>query len=581
MNYRIFTFLLVLVVSDAFAKIAPVYKIEYRESKTIEFQSDITISDASQAMTLLKAELPELVCRQSSLELFHTTQSPLGTHYTFNQLYNGVEVWQASIRLHVDKSGKVFLIQSTLATIEPDNIPEYKSPANRLIVLDEGYRWGNYSIVDNEYGVPYEQLQIGSTIVWRQEGRLHWSFNDTTVTGYVFLVNPINSARVVYGPPYVDSSDANTEVLRNERKLVNFTATYRNDTFYLENSWLKFKDFSNPVTPETFSVNDSFLFNRSEPGFEDVNVYYHITNMADYVTAHGYGNLIHKQLLVDAHGQFGSDNSSFNYLSNPVELEYGTGGVDDAEDGEVVIHEFAHSLSQMASPFTFVGSERRAMEEGNADYFAVSYSRRYGDYNWERVFSWDAYNEYWEGFTAKASKNYKTDLMGIMNEDREIWSSALTCIYEKLGQEVTDSLVLSYLYLQAKNTTMPQMANAILKVDTMLWQGKNYEDVKSCFVHYGILDWSVSVPDDPASQDLVNLRNTMGWATGTGAMEIDVISDLVRNIEIFDVTGKLIFKEEVRAGQTSFIASESFKSGMYVVRINTEAGPVLTKLFHY
>jgi hypothetical protein len=74
-------------------------------------------------------------------------------------------------------------------------------------------------------------------------------------------------------------------------------------------------------------------------------------------------------VIIDPHGT-SADNSFFSY---PNFIYYGTGGVDDAEDADVITHEYSHFLSRNAAPNTNVGMERQGLDEGLGDYVAASY----------------------------------------------------------------------------------------------------------------------------------------------------------------------------------------------------------------
>jgi len=111
---------------------------------------------------------------------------------------------------------------------------------------------------------------------------------------------------------------------------------------------------------------------------------------------------------VDPHGASGAD-QSFYVSASPPSIQFGVGGVDDAEDGDVIIHEYVHGLSDFASPASNTGLERRAIDEGYGDYFAASYSRGYSEYDWFNIFNWDAHNEYWAGRNANTDKHYPED----------------------------------------------------------------------------------------------------------------------------------------------------------------------------
>ena len=48
--------------------------------------------------------------------------------------------------------------------------------------------------------------------------------------------------------------------------------------------------------------------------------------------------MVNYAIDVDCHGFNGGDNSAFNPGTNPPSIVFGQGGVDDAEDADVIIH---------------------------------------------------------------------------------------------------------------------------------------------------------------------------------------------------------------------------------------------------
>ena len=54
---------------------------------------------------------------------------------------------------------------------------------------------------------------------------------------------------------------------------------------------------------------------------------------------------------------------------NKDEIRLGKGGVDDAEDGEVILHEYGHAI-HFSQNFSFASSEAGAISEGFGDYWA-------------------------------------------------------------------------------------------------------------------------------------------------------------------------------------------------------------------
>ena len=64
----------------------------------------------------------------------------------------------------------------------------------------------------------------------------------------------------------------------------------------------------------------------------------------------------------------GADNSYFSPTTKPQRIYFGEGGVDDAEDADVCVHEYAHFISYNAANGSNVGAERNSLDEGFGDY---------------------------------------------------------------------------------------------------------------------------------------------------------------------------------------------------------------------
>ena len=68
--------------------------------------------------------------------------------------------------------------------------------------------------------------------------------------------------------------------------------------------------------------------------------------------------------------QFGGDNSFFRDTKTDITL--GKGGVDDAEDAEVIVHEYGHSVQDDQVPGFGTSPDAGAIGEGFGDYLAVA-----------------------------------------------------------------------------------------------------------------------------------------------------------------------------------------------------------------
>ena len=146
-----------------------------------------------------------------------------------------------------------------------------------------------------------------------------------------------------------------------EHFLKEMPLAFRNDSFRLENEYFKLNEHSLPTEPVWTGITDSIIYNRSDGFFEQINIFYHLSNFRQHLDSLGYSSLGKKQLNIDAHGFSGADASAYTSSFNPPRLTFGQGGVDDGEDPGIIIHEYVHGLSDFAAPKSNLGIERIAI----------------------------------------------------------------------------------------------------------------------------------------------------------------------------------------------------------------------------
>ncbi|MBK8151255.1 MAG: hypothetical protein IPK58_24395 [Acidobacteria bacterium] len=130
---------------------------------------------------------------------------------------------------------------------------------------------------------------------------------------------------------------------------------------------------SNLGTSPAFEPTGVFDYRRSDPRFEDVMAYHWVTENQRYVQSLGFEKAGNFQIRIDTH--FTAADNSY-YDPDEKSLQFGTGEVDDAEDGEVIIHEYAHAILDDQVPNfggNQEGTEARAISEGFGDYWAASF----------------------------------------------------------------------------------------------------------------------------------------------------------------------------------------------------------------
>lgn len=309
-------------------------------------------------------------------------------------------------------------------------------------------------------------------------------------TGYAFDPDPLTSAGVSYGGDYVDGNDADTPALNGEL----FTVTLRDisqgtDGMYrLEGPFVRIVGDEEAV-PLELSPH-AFTYTRADDRFEAVNAYYHIDKSQRYVQSLGFTELDgfpikDEPVRVDPQA-FPADDSNFNPGQNII--RFGTGGIDDGEDADVIWHEYAHALLDFTTPgLTASNFEGSALHEGWADYWAASYSRylseedpQIPDHDWRRLYSWDGNLPCWQGRTLDHAGHYPDDasyqasgcqVIGDIYQWGLLWATTLMDIYPQVGRKVLDRLNLaSHAYL-ASSSNFADAAEALIQADNDLYGG--------------------------------------------------------------------------------------------------------------
>ncbi len=512
---------------------------------------------------------------EQRLELESIKNSPIGSHYRYQHIYKNRPIYQSFIQAHFDNFGNLILVINNLAQFDDFTNPEF-SLAKENFWMNTNYGLAPaYKLIKKD-GLTNQLTEYYYTsdnkLLLSYNPKLYYQSPDSTVSAMVYLPNPIVVSNQNYGGPYVDNGDKNNTELTNARSKVKVKLKYINGKFLLENGFITIKNIYDPAIAP-IEPTDTFLnYTRDQSGFEDINVFYHLQNYSNYLRKIGFTKLL-DSIYVDTHGSNGYDNSNFNPMLYPYVLEYGTGNVDDGEDGQVVIHEFGHSLSTIASTGTVQGNQRTAMEEGQADYVAMSYNSSLSKNKHYDVFSWDGHNEFWSGFVTNTSRKYK-DLTGFINIDREVWSTALMCIHDKLRPTKSDSIIYSYYFLQASQSSMPQMARVILKIDSLLFKGKDVANIWQCFTDRGILD---TVPRDLTKimginiNEEIKILNTYDFSQGLSPLRIQMANAYLWNsIEIYDNIGQKI--KTVKAGKETLLLPDDFIPGVFYLKIRSKDG---------
>ena len=312
----------------------------------------------------------------------------------------------------------------------------------------------------------------------------------STGTGSVFVSNPVQS---LGDETLVDQKDSDAAVPAAAYYTV--TLTNLDGSGFLHGDWATvYSETGN----QAFSPTNTFMYTRHQDEFEQVMAYYWITEAQKYIQSLGFGvtrRAIDNQPQKVRLNQLGYDNS-FETNHPILELRFGKGGVDDAEDAEVVLHEYGHAIHDSQN-FSFASEQAGAISEGFADYWAVTVSdvvsQRLGVPEREPlpcVADWDStsYTSTVPHCLRRIDENlhYPQDLNGEVHHDGEIWSRALWDIRRKLGNVKADTLILKGSF-DFPGTTMVVLANSTVDAAQSLYGTYAANVVHKAFADRGIL----------------------------------------------------------------------------------------------
>lgn len=430
-------------------------------------------------------------------------KTPGGTHIFYEQCVNSIPVYGSKSSITINNDDYVcFTNNNFKQDIEINNFEPYISSENALIIVKSYLKFSGKTTMpkDSIKLTIFDSNEIGFKLAWQIKISAENPHGDWEViidaengvvlnvlnqfmyyegTGFVFRPDPLTSGNKNYGDDgIIDNSDANSSFFDNQRVSVPLRdITYSSGKYKLEGPYCKLEDVEAPN--ETFPENTTpvFNYNRYDQGFECVMVYYYVDLMGRRLEEFGYMVNDLREMSSDPHGENGADQSHFSRYGN--EIVFGEGGVDDAEDADVILHEYGHAIqwniAQMGNTF-----ETKAIMEGCSDYWAASYSRAVNDYNWHKVFSWDGHNNFWPGRECNVSTVYRPS-MGDYYEMGTIWSTALMYIWDDIGRDITDKLLLEAHNIWGTNPDMRDAAQAFIQADKNLYNGQHLDVIISAF----------------------------------------------------------------------------------------------------
>ena len=402
--------------------------------------------------------------------------SPMGHHVVFTQSHRGVPVYGAEVSVHFNAGGEVIALNNTFVpdldintrpsltarqamdrgprTIDFMSQRDHDRRSAELVIYDNGddarLAWRIIEMTARQTWESFVDAQNGDLLVQPRDINRY-----ATGSGKVFTVNAVVAT---HNTALRDNSDAASAVPASAYSTVSLLNLAGNG--FLDGTFVS----TSATKKRVSNASNSFLFDRSSDGFSETMCYYYIDYAQRYIQSLGFTNVNNRKQVVSANGTR-QDNSW--YTSSNKQITYGTGGVDDAEDAEIVLHEYGHSIQDNQKPGFGSTAESGAMGEGFGDYWGGTVNAQLsGGFQDTCVGDWDS-TSYDTGTPPclrrlDTTKHYPQSVQGEVHADGEIWSGALWQIRASLGATKADKLVLQHHFLITAGSTFNQASNALV-----------------------------------------------------------------------------------------------------------------------
>ncbi len=484
------------------------YHLDFKTSEGTPEQRAMEYIKAHEELLGLRAGEAE------QLKLHYIRESDAGTTVRYRQMVQGLPVGRSEITVNMDNQHVVRLVMNgfrqniNLPTLNPIITPQY---ARNIALQRIGMRgeiryfknnlmvfWnksftklcyevtvvghdphGDWQIVVDamtgelvkvadvtHYHKPKEEGEEKKTHSCSGNHNHSNNYFFATGTGPVFDADPLSSAGVAYGGNYVDNNDASNASLQAE--VFNYSMldiTFTGSQYELNGPYAVIWEWEAPNKGSFSQATNTWVFNRSDDGFEATNTYYHLDWSMRYLNVTLGCNIMPRQyaggVRFDPHSLNGADNSHFSSATG--ELCFGEGCVDDAEDSDVIHHELGHGLHDWVTNGGL--SQTEGLSEGSGDYWAGSYNRSLNqwtssDPQYYYMFNWDGHNTCWNGRQLNVF-GYPGALTGGIHADGQLWASCLMTIWDVVGQQDLDKAFWEGLGMTNSSTNQNDAAVAV------------------------------------------------------------------------------------------------------------------------
>ena len=393
--------------------------------------------------------------------------------------------------------------------------PYAARPAWRVLVDTQQPRRLLEVLVDADDG----SVSVGRDLLLHAEG-----------TGWVYRPNPVTSSG---DRTLRDNGDNDSAALTAEREQVVLEGL--DGTGLLHGEWVDVIGRNGRVSRPSLV----FDFTRAQDEFEEVSAYFHVDRVQRQLQALGFAGakaILPWSFQVKANN-ITEDNSFFD-PGAASELEWfiitGSGGVDDAEDGDILAHEYGHAVMHDVIDGFGTSADAEAIGEGFADvqaYAIPTLSSKAAAIPRACIGAWDSV-----AYLPPAPCLRRVDgikhypehvrLRREPHDDGEIFSGAVFAAFEEAGLTPAEGyrIAVESLYDYAPYVTFTAAAEALLEADRNLTGGENVVAFRRALTRHGLLA-DVTAPVQFDEADLESAAATFESPTLENSADGELVVD--------------------------------------------------------
>ena len=273
----------------------------------------------------------------SDLKPLQTIESPSGKSTTFLQTYQGIPVFGTETVVRIDKNNRITMVVNGNTDIT--DLKSTNADISSEKAIEKAFEKVNVDVT-TLIASPRCDLYIyrdslsSAHLVWKVNfgaGKPlgDWQIFVDAISGEIIeienlIVNYVNGSGKVFNPDPISALSDASLTDQNDSDYSGLQGSYKTVTLYnlndpvggvycLQGKYAKSVDKIYPNYTPVTSATPSFNYNRSQLGFEEVNIYYHINTIREYIGNLGFHPQWENEQLVledyirfDAHDYTGS-----------------------------------------------------------------------------------------------------------------------------------------------------------------------------------------------------------------------------------------------------------------------------------